>query len=92
MKKFVGRIQEEIVCRDDGTDWGIQIGLNGLVDHTQLIAQLTVRAGLVEGSEGVFPEAPSHRQYRVVLGKDLHVGLVVADGGSGEVSGDFTHV
>ena len=48
LKQFVGGIEIDIVAFDDITQSGIQIGLDGLMDHTELVAELTVGARRVQ--------------------------------------------
>jgi hypothetical protein len=57
----------------------LQVGLNDLVDHAELVAELAVGTGLVEHAQGMFPEAASHRQVRLFLGEIRYVVLPVAD-------------
>src|SRR6218665_1729776 len=70
----------------------IHIGLDDLVDHRELVAQLAVGAGLVQHAQSVLPKATAHRQDRVVLREELNVVGAVADGGAGQVARDLAQV
>ena len=48
LKQFISRIKIDIVAFDDITQSSIQIRLDGLMDHTELVAELTVCACRVQ--------------------------------------------
>ena len=92
LEQFVGRVEVQQVRRDDASQRRIQIRLNDLVNHAELVAQLAVGARLVEDAQGVFPEPPPNRKDRVVLGEMRHVVLTMPDAGVRQVPGHLAKV
>ena len=69
-----------------------QVGLNDLVNHAELVAELTVGSGLIHHPQGVFPETTAHRQNGIVLGEMRNVVLPVTDGRARQMPGDLAQV
>ena len=92
LEQLVGGVEVEVVGRDNMPQWVIQIGLNDLVRHAQLVAELAVGAGLIQDPEGVLPETAAHWQDGIVLGKMGNVLLAVANGRARQMPGDFAQV
>ena len=92
LQQLVGCVEVEVVRRHDAADRCIQVGLDDLVDHRELVAQLAVGAGLVQHAQGALPEAAAHRQDGVILREELDVVAAMPDGGAGQVTRDLTQV
>ena len=92
LQQLVGRIKIEIVSRNNTSQRFVEIGLNDLVNHTELVAELTVGSGLIQHPEGVFPKTATHRKNRIILGEESNVVLLMADGCACQVSGDLAQI
>ena len=84
LQQPVGRVEVEIVGGHDIADRLVEVGLNRLVHHAQLVAQLAVGAGLVKHAQALLPEAAAHRQDRVILRKAGDIVLAMAERRAGQ--------
>ena len=92
LQQLVGGVEIEVVRWHYAADWCVDVGLNDLVNHRELVAQLAVGARLIQHAQGVFPKAAAHRQDRIVLREILDVVGTVANGGARQVARDFAQV
>ena len=92
LEQFVGGVKIEIVGRNNMPKRFIQICLNDLVDHAELIAELTVRACLIQNPQRVFPKTTAHRQNGIILGEIGYVILPVSNGCARQMPGNFAQV
>ncbi len=92
LQQFVGRIEIEIICRHHITHFLVHIGLDDLVDHAQLIAQLAVSTGLIQDPQAVIPETTAYGQDGIVLREVGYVILAVADCCAIQVTCNLSHV
>ena len=67
-------------------------GLGGFVDDLELVTQLGYGAGGVDNAQYLFPEAPTHRQQRVIGNHDFFIVTMVLDLGAAQLPGDLTQV
>ena len=67
LEQFVGRVKIKIVSRDNMPQGFIQVGLNNLVDHAELVAELAFGASLIQNPKCVFPKTATHGQNGIVL-------------------------
>ena len=74
------------------TESFIQVCLDDLVNHAELVAKLTIGPGLIKDSEGAFPKTTANGKNGVVLCKIYYVTLLVPDGGSRKMTRDFSKV
>ena len=65
---------------------------DGIVDDAELGAELAGGAGAVDRAQRVLPEAPAHRQQRVVVDQNRLILGARADPAAGQVAADFPGV
>ena len=58
----------------------LQICLDSLMHHSQLVSELALSAGLIQHAQGILPEASSNRQKRIILDEEIDVILPMTDG------------
>ena len=92
LQQLVRRVEVQVVGRHDRAQRGIRVGLNDLVRHAELVAQLAVGAGLIEHAQCAFPEATPDRQDGVILRKPGDVVLTMTQGRAGQMPGDLAEV
>ena len=73
-------------------DWCIQVGLYDLVNHAELIAKLTVSAGLIQDTKSILPEPATHRENRIVMCKVLNIILSVSNVSTRKMTRYFSEV
>ena len=92
LEQLVGRVEVQQVSRDHAPERCIKVGLDDLVDHAELVAQLTVCACLIEDAKCVLPKPSPNREDGVVLCKMRDVVLAVSDAGAGQMPGYFAKI
>ena len=70
----------------------IQVGLYDLVNHAELIAKLTVSAGLIQHTKSILPEPATHRENRIVMCKVPDIILAVPNVSTGKMTRYFSEV
>ena len=83
---------EQEVGRHDAAERLAGGAADGVVDDAELGAELPGGAGAVDRAQRVLPEAPAHRQQRVVVDQNLLILGARADPAAGQVAADFPRV